>query len=254
MSAVKMALKKPTIEERESSALHVVVLDEFDAIARKRTGSSSTEGGASRDSVVNQLLALIDGVAPLPRPTLVIALTNRRELVDDAVLRPGRLEVQVEVGKPNVEGRAAILGIHASKMRKSGRLALLSVLGEGCADGAAAGDDAPLCDVDAAEDGENFCDDATFDSWVLDLAAKTEGFSGAALAGVVRAAVARALDRAVSAGDPQSCRVYRTDFDAAIADLRTSSLELEELDKQYAASEEGRSDAAAPDGDERVYV
>ena len=51
--------------------------------------------GSTRDSVVNQLLALMDGVADLLTPTFVIALTNRRELVDSAVLRPGRLEVQV---------------------------------------------------------------------------------------------------------------------------------------------------------------
>ena len=59
------------------------------------------------------------------------------------------------------------------------------------------------------------------------LAANTEGFSGAALAAVVRAAVARALDRSVSLGDAQGCRVSSTDFDSAISDLRTSSYELE---------------------------
>ena len=69
----------------------MIVMDEFDAIAAKRSGG---EEAAARDSVVNQLLVLIDGVANLPVPTFVIALTNRRELVDDAVLRPGRLEVQ----------------------------------------------------------------------------------------------------------------------------------------------------------------
>ena len=49
---------------------------------------------STRDSVVNQLLVLMDGVAQLPVPTFVLALTNRRELIDDAILRPGRLEVR----------------------------------------------------------------------------------------------------------------------------------------------------------------
>ena len=206
----------PTIEERESSALHVVVLDEFDAIARKRTGSSSTEGGASRDSVVNQLLALIDGVAPLPRPTLVIALTNRRELVDDAVLRPGRLEVQVEVGKPNVEGRAAILGIHASKMRKSGRSLALGARRGRRGAAAPAGDDAPLCDVDAASDGETFCDDSTFDSWSSTSPRRPTASQGA-LADVVarrlwqpRQRSRRATRRAAASTGPTLTRRSRT--------------------------------------------
>ena len=77
----------------EENELHVIVLDEFDAIARRRSsgkGGDMEAGTAARDSVVNQLLALMDGVASLPVPTFVIALTNRRELIDPAVLRPGR--------------------------------------------------------------------------------------------------------------------------------------------------------------------
>ena len=120
----------------EANELHVIVLDEFDAIARRRSENrGGSEGGtAVRDSVVNQLLALMDGVAGLPVPTFVIALTNRRELIDPAVLRPGRLEVQVEVGRPDHCGRVAILRIHAEKMRASGRLALGTPRGDadGC--------------------------------------------------------------------------------------------------------------------------
>ena len=53
-------------------------------------------------------------------PTFVLALTNRRELIDDAILRPGRLEVHVEVDRPDEKGRATILQIHAETMRASG--------------------------------------------------------------------------------------------------------------------------------------
>ena len=103
----------------EANELHVIVLDEFDAIARRR--SDGMKGDTStRDSVVNQLLVLMDGVAQLPVPTFVLALTNRRELIDDAILRPGRLEVHVEVDRPDEKGRATILQIHAETMRASG--------------------------------------------------------------------------------------------------------------------------------------
>mmetsp|Transcript_9808 Transcript_9808/g.32710 ORF Transcript_9808/g.32710 Transcript_9808/m.32710 type:complete len:366 (-) Transcript_9808:302-1399(-) len=207
----------------EDNELHVIVLDEFDAIARRRSEDSgaSSEGGAARDSVVNQLLALMDGVAGLPVPTFVVALTNRRELVDPAVLRPGRLEVQVECGMPEATGRAAILRIHLERMRDSGRLAL-----DG---GAAAGGECTLERVD----------ERAFGVWVEGLAAQTEGFSGAAISGLVRAAVARALDRAVSLDNTAGCRVTGADFGAAIADLRSSSLELE----RAGTTEGGAADA-----------
>lgn len=72
-----------------AAALHVVVMDEFDAVARTRGGKGGKgdqgDAGVARDSVVNQLLAKMDGVHPLPVPTLVIGLTNKRSLVE-----PGR--------------------------------------------------------------------------------------------------------------------------------------------------------------------
>ncbi|KAH8050230.1 hypothetical protein JL720_15421 [Aureococcus anophagefferens] len=86
----------------EANELHVILLDEFDAIARQRS-DGKTSDTSTRDSVVNQLLALMDGVSELPVPTFVLALTNRRELVDDAVLRPGRLEVHVEEGSGELD-------------------------------------------------------------------------------------------------------------------------------------------------------
>ena len=204
----------------EENELHIIVLDEFDAIARRRSENrAGNEGGAAvRDSVVNQLLALMDGVASLPVPTFVIALTNRRELIDPAVLRPGRLEVQVGVGLPDKHGREAILRIHAEKMRASGRLALGT----------------PSADADRSADADEGCtleppDDASYTQWLAELASRTSGFSGAALAALVRGAIARALDRSVEALDTDSCSVTALDFAAAIDDLRATSLELEQV-------------------------
>lgn len=102
------------------SALHVVVIDEIDAVFRTRS-SAEDSGGATRSSVVNQILAKLDGVNAIPN-LLLIGMTNRRELLDDALLRPGRLEVQVEIPLPDHEGRREIMQIHFDALRKRGRL------------------------------------------------------------------------------------------------------------------------------------
>ena len=85
------------------SALHVVVIDEIDAVFRKRS-SAEDSGESTRASVVNQILAKLDGVDTINN-ILLIGMTNRRELLDSALLRPGRLEVQIEVPLPDQEGR-----------------------------------------------------------------------------------------------------------------------------------------------------
>ena len=66
-------------------------------------GSLSGDTSGVRDSVVNQLLAKLDGVNELGN-ILVVGLTNQKELIDDAMLRPGRLEVHLKIGLPNLEG------------------------------------------------------------------------------------------------------------------------------------------------------
>jgi vesicle-fusing ATPase len=72
------------------AALHVIVMDEFDAVARTRGGRGGKgeqgDAGVARDSVVNQLLAKMDGVHPLPVPTLVIGLTNKRSLIEPGTI------------------------------------------------------------------------------------------------------------------------------------------------------------------------
>ena len=81
----------------------MIVFDEIDAFTRAR-GSLAGDTSGIRDSVVNQLLAKLDGVEQLDN-VLVIGMTNRRELMDAALLRPGRLEVQVEVPVVYLETR-----------------------------------------------------------------------------------------------------------------------------------------------------
>lgn len=85
-------------ERGDDSKLHTIILDEIDAICKQRGTSQS--GTGVQDNVVNQLLAKIDGVEELPN-ILVIGMTNRKDLIDEAILRPGRLEVHVEISLPD---------------------------------------------------------------------------------------------------------------------------------------------------------
>lgn len=94
--------------------LHIIIFDEIDAICRSR-GASGSQSSIT-DSLVNQLLSMIDGVNSLDN-IFIIAMTNRKDLLDPALLRPGRIEVHIEIGLPDIDGREQILRIHTNKMR-----------------------------------------------------------------------------------------------------------------------------------------
>lgn len=87
----------------------------MDAICKQRGTINS--GAGAYDNVVNQLLSMIDGVNALNN-ILVIGMTNRKDLIDEAVLRPGRFEVHIEVGLPDEIGRQQILKIHTDLLYK----------------------------------------------------------------------------------------------------------------------------------------
>lgn len=92
-------------ENKEASGLHIIIFDEIDAICKQR---GSQKGGTGvHDTVVNQLLSKIDGVNS-PNNILVIGMTNRKDMIDSALLRPGRLEVHVEIGLPDEAGRVQV--------------------------------------------------------------------------------------------------------------------------------------------------
>ena len=100
----------------ESSPLHVIIFDEIDSLCKERgTDSGSTGAG---DRIVNQLLTKMDGVEGANN-FIVIGLTNRLDLIDDALLRPGRFEVKINIGLPDRAGRLEILNIHTDKLRKN---------------------------------------------------------------------------------------------------------------------------------------
>lgn len=103
----------------ENSGLHIIVFDEIDSICRSRGSISS--GTGVHDSAVNQLLTKIDGVNSLNN-ILIIGMTNRKELIDEAILRPGRLSVHIEIGLPTLKERIEIFKIHTKTMKESNTL------------------------------------------------------------------------------------------------------------------------------------
>jgi SpoVK/Ycf46/Vps4 family AAA+-type ATPase len=95
------------------NTLHLVIFDEIDAICQNRGSSGDSTGVKS--SIVTQLLALMDGVKSINN-ILIIGMTNRKDLLDDALLRPGRLEIHIKISLPDEKGRLEILKIHTKKL------------------------------------------------------------------------------------------------------------------------------------------
>lgn len=169
----------------DDARLHLIIIDEMDAICRTRGGKSETS--QYYDTVSTQLLTKMDGVESLPN-VLIIGLTNRLELIDAALLRPGRFELHIEVSRPDEAGRQDIFAIHTSGLANNHRL-----------------DD----DVDLQE-----------------LASASENCTGAEISSIVRAAVSHALDRQISSGAGMSpaelkkVRVRRADFLRALEEVK----------------------------------
>lgn len=145
-------------ERGNESKLHLIIFDEIDAICR---GRGSVSGGIG-DSVVNQLLSKMDGVKEINN-ILIIGMTNRIDLIDEALLRPGRFELKLEITLPDAVGRRQILDIHTGLIRKNELMAP---------------------DVD-----------------MNDIVAKTNNYSGAELKGLCSKAVSYALGDANSMVD-----------------------------------------------------
>lgn len=167
----------------DDSDLHIIIFDEIDAICRQR---GTTQSGIG-DSIVNQLLSKMQGVEELNN-ILVIGMTNRRDMLDEALLRPGRLEVHLEINLPDEHGRKQIFEIHTERMRKHGYL------------------------------------DKSVD--LKYLAARTKNYSGAEIEGVVRSAASFAMSRKVDIlnpsklENPEDIRVTLRDFELALEEVK----------------------------------
>ena len=169
----------------DKSKLHIIVLDEMDAIARPR---GTVSGGTNvHDTAVNQLLSKIDGVNSLNN-ILLIGMTNRKDMIDEAILRPGRLEMHVEIGLPDEAGRVQILNIHTKTMREN------NILGP---------------DFDPQE-----------------LARLTKNYSGAEIAGLVKATASYVFNREIDFDNlgkevnVENLKVGMNDFLCALKDIK----------------------------------
>ena len=100
-------------EEAKKNAPCIVFIDEIDAVARRR-GTGMGGGHDEREQTLNQMLVEMDGFG-VNQGIIVMAATNRTDILDPAILRPGRFDRKVVVGRPDVAGRLAILNVHAAK-------------------------------------------------------------------------------------------------------------------------------------------
>ena len=174
----------------DESKLHIIIFDELDAICKQRSGRSDGGTGVG-DSIVNQLLSKMDGVDQLNN-ILIIGMTNRLDLIDEALLRPGRLEVHMEIGLPTESGRLQILKIHTAKMR---------------------GNEALANDVDLGE-----------------LAGLSKNFTGAEINGLIKSATSFAFNRHVKVGtlatideaSIDNMQISRQDFMNAFSEVQAA--------------------------------
>ena len=98
-------------EEAKKNAPCIIFIDEIDAVARRR-GTGMGGGHDEREQTLNQMLVEMDGFG-VNEGIIVMAATNRVDILDPAIMRPGRFDRKVVVGRPDVRGRAEILGVHA---------------------------------------------------------------------------------------------------------------------------------------------
>jgi cell division protease FtsH len=106
-------------EQAKSKAPAIIFIDEIDAIGKSRSGSHGGGGTDEREQTLNQLLVEMDGFDSRDG-IIVMAATNRPEILDSALLRPGRFDRQVLVDRPDGTGRHAILQVHARKVKLAG--------------------------------------------------------------------------------------------------------------------------------------
>jgi cell division protease FtsH len=104
-------------ENAKKEAPSIIFIDEIDAIGKSRAASGMMGGNDEREQTLNQLLAEMDGFSSDQSPVIVLAATNRPEVLDPALLRPGRFDRQVLVDKPDFKGRVQILKVHVEKIK-----------------------------------------------------------------------------------------------------------------------------------------
>ncbi len=115
-------------EQAKKKAPCIIFIDELDAIGKSRSGSMGVVGGNDeREQTLNQLLTEMDGFTAADKPVIVLAATNQPEVLDAALLRPGRFDRQVLVDRPDLIGRKTILEIYTRKIKLADEIDLDSI-------------------------------------------------------------------------------------------------------------------------------
>ena len=181
--------------QARAKAPSIIFIDEIDAIGRQRGRGGFAGGNDERENTLNQLLVEMDGFGTTAG-VVVLAGTNRADILDRALLRPGRFDRQITVDRPDVAGREQILNVHLARVKVDPvHVDAPQPGGGGAAAAAAAGAVAPLS--------------PTMASLSARLAALTPGFTGADLANVVNEAALNAARRSATG-------VVLRDFEYAI--------------------------------------
>ncbi len=115
---VGAARVRDLFEQAKAKAPCIVFIDEIDTVGKVRGGISATGGTEEREQTLNQLLAEMDGFDP-QLGVIILAATNRPEVLDPAILRPGRFDRQIGVDRPDIRGREEILRVHLRKIKMS---------------------------------------------------------------------------------------------------------------------------------------
>jgi len=117
---VGAARVRDLFETARKAAPSIVFIDEIDAIGQSRAGVMRLGANDEREQTLNQLLAEIDGFkTDTSAPVIIMAATNRPEVLDPALLRAGRFDRQITIGNPDLAGRVEILRIHSRKIKLS---------------------------------------------------------------------------------------------------------------------------------------
>ncbi len=115
-------------EQARKDAPCIIFIDELDAVGRARSMSPISGGGDEKEQTLNQLLAELDGFDP-STGVVLLAATNRPEILDPALLRAGRFDRQILVDRPDKAGRIQILGVHALKVKCAPEVDLEEIAG-----------------------------------------------------------------------------------------------------------------------------
>ena len=113
---VGAARVRDLFEQAKKDAPSIIFIDEIDAIGKSRAAGGMMGGNDEREQTLNQLLAEMDGFGT-DTPIIILAATNRPEVLDQALLRPGRFDRQVLVDKPDFQGRIKILKVHVKNVK-----------------------------------------------------------------------------------------------------------------------------------------